>query len=110
MAERFDDSTGFATAGVRPKPFPGATLHRVNFYCNAAGSKQVLLAGDFNHWVPTATPMTRRPDGTWFATLELRHGHHLYYFVVDGKPVLDPKGAGTAKNERGEPASLIAVS
>lgn len=86
------------------------TLHHVNFFCLAPKAGQVSLAGDFNNWDVTATPMIRRPDGNWSAGLELPHGHHQYVFWVDGKPVLDPKAAGRVRNDRNELVSLIAVS
>jgi 1,4-alpha-glucan branching enzyme len=54
--------------------------------------------------------MRRRDDGWWFIEVLLRHGHHQYCFLVDGQPVLDPKSAGTARNERNEKVSLRAVS
>ena len=33
-----------------------------------------------------------------------------YLFIVDGKPRLDPKASGIARNSRNERVSLIAVS
>ncbi len=85
-------------------------LHHVDFFCQAPQAQQVSLVGDFNAWDPRETPMTRQPDGRWMASLELRHGYHQYLFLVDGKPVLDPNGAGKTRNERNEPVSLLAVS
>ncbi len=54
--------------------------------------------------------MQRRVDGSWFLQVQLSHGHHRYQFLVDDKPVLDPRGTGIARNERNERVSLIAVS
>ena len=54
--------------------------------------------------------MGQMPDGRWFASIELPHGHHQYVFLVDGKPVLDPKALGKTRNELDEPVSLVAVS
>jgi len=54
--------------------------------------------------------MRRREDGWWFIEVSLTHGHHQYHFLVDDKPVLDPQGAGIARNERNERVSLLAVS
>ena len=54
--------------------------------------------------------MHRMPDGGWVLTLALHHGHHQYYFLVDGQPTLDPKSLGTGRNEWGEPVSVVAVS
>jgi 1,4-alpha-glucan branching enzyme len=84
--------------------------HRVDFFCRAPAAKQVDLVGDFNRWQAAACSMQRLSDGSWTASLELSHGYHQYYFLVDGKAVLDPHSAGTTRNERNERASLIAVS
>lgn len=54
--------------------------------------------------------MRRREDGWWFIEVHLTHGHHQYRFLVDDQPFLDPKGTGTARNERNEQVSLLAVS
>ena len=54
--------------------------------------------------------MKRQPDGAWLIQVQLNHGHHHYRFVVDGKPVLDPKANGVARDAKGERVSLIAVS
>ena len=82
----------------------------VNFYCDARDASHVFLVGDFNDWDPIASPMVRRPDGTWFAQAHLSHGHHHYRFIVDGNPVLDPRAQGIGRNELNEKVSLIAVS
>ena len=84
-------------------------IHRpVNFFCAAPNAQRVELAGDFNHWHPF--PMQRTLDGWWLASVELTHGHHLYRFLVDGRPTLDPRASGIARDEQGERVSLIAVS
>lgn len=84
------------------------SLKPVNFYCAAPHARSVEIVGDFNHWHPLS--MQRLLDGWWFARLELCHGHHLYRFIVDGKPELDPNAAGVARDEHYEQASLLAVS
>ncbi len=82
----------------------------VNFVCVAPEAKQVHLAGDFNDWDLAAHPMKRQPDGAWLLQVQLSHGHHHYRFVVDGKPVLDPRAQGIARDHEGAKASLVAVS
>ena len=82
----------------------------VHFYCAAPNASSVCLVGDFNHWNPVSHPMRRRVDGWWFIEVQLTHGHRLYRFLVDGNPMLDPKGAGIGRTECNEQASLIAVS
>jgi 1,4-alpha-glucan branching enzyme len=85
------------------------TVKPVNFICMAAEAKFVSLVGDFNEWQPHATPMKRQPDGCWLAQVQLGPGHHHYQFLVDGKPTLDPRAQGIARNQQGQKVSLIAV-
>jgi hypothetical protein len=54
--------------------------------------------------------MSRQPDGAWFIQMPLSHGHHHYHFIVDGKPRLDPRAHGVARNHNGQRVSLVAVS
>ncbi|HTY88136.1 MAG TPA: hypothetical protein VMB80_11770 [Candidatus Acidoferrum sp.] len=95
-----------------PSPYSAKRMSKpVNFYCHAKpDAKSVNLAGDFNDWDQTALPMQRQPDGWWFAQVPLTHGHHPYLFLVDGKPELDPRAAGTVRIEEFGKASVIAVS
>lgn len=51
-------------------------------------AKQVYLAGSFNDWSNTATPMRHTAKG-WEATIDLKPGKYLYKFVVDGSWELD---------------------
>ncbi len=82
----------------------------VNFICTAPEAKEVYLTGDFNDWHPVAHPMKRQTDGAWLLQVNLNHGHHHYRFLVDGKPVLDPRSMGTSRDHLNEKVSLIAVS
>ncbi len=59
--------------------------------------KAVNLAGTFNGWSATATPMIRQPDGSWSITQRLPYGRHEYKFVLDGKTWMpDPNGQSQA--------------
>src|SRR4029077_19971918 len=82
----------------------------VNFYCSAPAAQSVHLVGDFNGWNPLAHPMRRQIDGCWFLQVPLTHGHPRYRFLVDGEPVLDLGATGTARDERNNWVSLVAVS
>ncbi|NNF07949.1 MAG: hypothetical protein HKN21_14390, partial [Candidatus Eisenbacteria bacterium] len=57
-----------------------------------AGS--VSVAGDFNGWNGTATPMTKSGD-VWSVVVSLGPGTHEYKFVVDGQWVADPDNPTT---------------
>jgi 1,4-alpha-glucan branching enzyme len=98
---------------------PGSALSRysakkmvkpVNFACIAPTAQSVSLIGDFNDWDPAAYPMKKQFDGAWTTQIQLNHGHHHYQFLVDGKPTLDPRAQGIARNEKNEKVSLMAVS
>jgi 1,4-alpha-glucan branching enzyme len=91
--------------GARPQ-----NLRAVNFICNATQAQSVSLVGDFNNWNAYAHPMKQQPDLAWFITVELKHGHHRYAFLVDGVLTLDPRAQGITRNDQNERVSLIPVS
>ena len=89
---------------------PKKTLRTVNFVCHAPQAQTVSLVGDFNGWSPVANPMKRMPDGAWLLSVDLKHGHHRYAFLVDGHVTLDPRAQGITRNDHGERVSLVPVS
>lgn len=54
--------------------------------------------------------MAQAFDGSWQASLSIRHGHHQYAFWVDGTLQVDPRGQGISRNALGQRVSLLAVS
>ncbi len=102
--------TEFHTCDTLSRYSAKRNLHHAHFSCQAPEAKQVSIVGDFNNWETNATPMIRRPDDQWVASLELSHGFHRYVFLVDGRPTLDPNASGIACNDRNERVSLLAVS
>ncbi len=98
-------------SGGRPHHYSAKKMEKpVNFICLAPRAERVCVIGDFNQWRAEAHPMTRQPDGAWFAAIPMNHGHHRYVFVVDGEKQLDPKAQGIARNDHNERVSLISVS
>ncbi len=85
-------------------------LKPVAFTCLAPHATDVFIMGDFNDWHPAAHPLKQMPDGAWRAEIPLNHGHHHYLFVIDGKPTLDSRAQGIARNEWNDKVSLVAVS
>lgn len=85
-------------------------VQTANFICGAPLAKSVSLVGDFNQWNEASHPMKRTPAGTWTLSLQLRHGHHRYAFMVDGKLALDPVAMGITKDDRNRRVSLMALS
>jgi 1,4-alpha-glucan branching enzyme len=85
-------------------------LRAITFICAAPQAQSVSLVGDFNNWNPAAHPMKQTPDRSWLLTVELKHGHHRYAFLVDGALTLDPRAQGITRNDKGERVSLVPVS
>ncbi len=89
---------------------PAPNMRSTNFICNAPQAQSVTLVGDFNQWNPHSHPLAQQTDGAWFKTVELKHGHHRYAFLVDGVLTLDPRAQGITRNDQNERVSLIPVS
>jgi 1,4-alpha-glucan branching enzyme len=84
-----------------------SALKPTRFYCAAPRASRVEIAGDFNQWQPLS--MQRTADGWWRTDVKLEPGCHLYRFLVDGRPMLDPQSSGISRDENGERVSLVAV-
>jgi chromosome partitioning protein len=70
----------------------------------------VAIAGSFNSWSPTATPMRRNEEtGTFETCLPLPPGDHQYRLVVDGVWTADSYNPAVQHNPFGEPNNLCAV-
>ncbi len=65
----------------------GATT-KVTFELSAEateGSSKVFLCGDFNEWSQDGTPMTKRKDGRFTATVTLaQEGSYRFKYLLDG--------------------------
>ena len=62
----------------------GATPVTVSYHPTLAGAHSVAIAGSFNAWSTTASPLADAGDGTWTAHLDLAPGRYEYKFVVNG--------------------------
>jgi len=76
-------------------------LRKVELLFQAEEANEVLVAGDFNGWDPTATPMKKHKGGYWKAKLRLRPGRYEYKFMVDGQWVNYVKGVERVPNPFG---------
>ena len=85
-------------------------LRAITFICNAPQAQTVSLVGDFNQWNAFGHPLKQMTDGAWMTTVELKHGHHRYAFLVDGVLTLDPRAQGITRNDQNERVSLMPVS
>jgi cyclomaltodextrinase len=84
-----------STASVgRLQSIPTRIAHRFTFAppASAGAIAHVYIAGDFNNWSPTETPMRQIDPGHWAITLHLTPGIHYYKFVINGTNwIPDPK-------------------
>jgi len=72
-------------------------------------AQEVCIAGSFNDWHPTVTPMIRLDDGKWAKELALPAGRHEYRFVVDGQWADDPAAMELIPNPFGTANAVIEV-
>jgi len=99
--------------GLRPeRAAPAATSHLtpVQFVFVAPGARSVALAGDFNQWSPTATPLTADAGAVWSVVVPLGLGAFTYSFIVDGREWRADPSAPAAPDDYGHPSSVIYVA
>jgi WD40 repeat protein len=89
---------------------PQAATQKARFSYTNPDAKSVYLAGEFNHWSTTATPMKRDSAGKWTAEVALRPGQHAYKFFVDGKWTVDPANPLDTPDGFGGKNSVITVA
>jgi hypothetical protein len=82
-------------------------LDFVEFRLKEKRAKEVVLVGDFNAWKEGSLKLARRGGGVWELALPLPRGRYRYYYLVDGKPLLDPKAP--AGDRDGNPVSIKEV-
>ena len=63
--------------------------HTVRIEFRHEQAQAVFIAGTFNDWNPTVTPMIALGKGRWAKELSLPPGRYEYRFVVDGEWISD---------------------
>jgi 1,4-alpha-glucan branching enzyme len=71
--------------------------------------KKVSVAGEFNLWDPTATPMKKDPKGLWKASLKLDPGEYQFRYVTDGLNWYCDDSAAKVPNGFGAENSLLKI-
>ena len=77
-------------AAGHDKTAPLPRRKRVTFDWFFPKAAQVAIAGSFNNWHPTATPLRACGGGRWLLTILLAPGRYPFRFVVDGQWADDP--------------------
>lgn len=88
----------------RPK-----TSSAVRFELFHRVAKRVCVAGSFNNWNPSATPLAPAGNGRWLRELWLPPGEYEYLFLVDGEWLFDPRAADYVPNVFGGMNAVIHV-
>jgi len=73
-------------------------------------AQSVFVAGSFNDWNPSRTPLSRTRDGKWVGELTGISGRHEYLFVVDGQWLPDPNARETVQNPFGGRNSVLVAA
>ena len=90
--------------GAHPTP------RGVQFAQPGEGGHRIFVAGDFNHWSPTATPLPYDAElGSYHALVEIPPGRYQYRLIIDGKWWADPYNKQKRLNAYDEPNSLLVV-
>jgi 1,4-alpha-glucan branching enzyme len=69
---------------------PKKATRTVTFKCDAPNAHFVAIAGDFNQWDSSATPLSHVSSETWQIKLRLTSGVHEFKYVVDGQWCCEP--------------------
>lgn len=80
---------------------------RIAFHDGQA--QMVCIAGSFNDWHPSATPMLHMSHDRWVKELSLPPGRYEYCLVVDGQWLCDPAAAEKVPNPFGGCNSVLIV-
>lgn len=81
---------------------------RIEFHDEKA--QEVCIAGTFNDWRPTATPMMNMGRGRWVKDLALAPGRYEYRLVIDGHWSCDPSALERVPNPFGGFNAIISVA
>lgn len=80
------------------------------FRVQASALARVFIAGDFNGWSPSATPLRYNATSGWHeALVGVPAGRLRYRFIIDGQWAPDPHAEEQAASDDGAPASVVVV-
>ena len=86
-----------------------AAAQKVRIEFRDEKAQAVSIAGTFNDWSPTATPMIALGEGRWGKELVLPPGRYEYRLVVDGEWISDPDAQEQAPNLHGSCNAVLVV-
>lgn len=91
------------------KPQMTGATHEVEFTYRAPEARKICIAGKFNAWNTSSTPLKKGRDGTWRIKLKLSPGQYEYKYFVDGAWASDQSCAELVPNPFGTNNCVISV-
>ena len=86
------------------------TEHGVRFVQPGEACLRILVAGDFNHWSATASPLRYNPKlAVHYALVDIPPGRYQYRLIIDGVWQTDPYNANVQLNGYAEHNSVLVV-
>jgi len=96
---------------VRPIINPRAEKDgMLTFTFHGTPGKRVALVADFNNWDPFMTIMKETSPGIFSVTVRVPAGGHSYYFMTEGRRVLDRFNARIVADPDGQTLSYFSAS
>lgn len=94
---------------TQPTTLPHAALGGIMFSYKSSEAREVLIAGDFNHWVPEAMARAEGEVDLWHKVISMGPGTYRYKFLVDGEWQTDPAHTQIEENRYGGINSVISI-
>jgi len=104
----------FSLPYTKEKPQPAVTSAdegQVVFRYPSDSALSVTVAGSFNHWDPYMYNLNRDPgpQDLYTLSLHLPRGTYYYYFIVDGRRVVDPANPSIVRKNDGTLVSVLRI-
>ena len=93
-----------------PERFPNPDKARICLGLYAPDAQAVFVAGSFNDWQPSATPLQKQAGGRWIVELMLEPGRHEYRFIVDDQWTNDPLSSAYVSNPFGDLNCIVVAT
>lgn len=93
---------------IKAKQVVGGS-QQVRLELNRPQTHEVFVAGSFNDWQPTATPLKPAGEGKWGVELSLPPGRYEYRFIADGEWIDDPNAKEFVPNPHGGANAVLIV-
>ncbi|MFW6313463.1 MAG: hypothetical protein ACOC2N_06230 [Spirochaetota bacterium] len=81
----------------------------VEFVVTAPEGSRVSVVGSFNGWDPFMTPLRESAPGEFTRRVRLGSGEHLYYYIVDGLRLPDPRNSERKWHKTGLAVSVVSL-